>query len=104
MSAIGQRYGINMQKDQLEGLQKVYGQYLENIIPVGEQQLTGDEAAKIRAFKDVSCIAGQCSLGCCRGYGEGHTQVSSLLVKRECFTSTSGSCSSALSYSWCSLC
>lgn len=27
-------------RDQLEGLQKVYGQYLENIIPVGDQQLT----------------------------------------------------------------
>ena len=40
VSRIGQRYGINMQKDQLEGLQKVYGQYLENIIPVGDQQLT----------------------------------------------------------------
>eukprot|EP00879_Flechtneria_rotunda_P009976 GHRR01010432.1.p1 GENE.GHRR01010432.1~~GHRR01010432.1.p1 ORF type:complete len:735 (+),score=296.51 GHRR01010432.1:437-2641(+) len=50
---IGARYGINMHKEQLEGLQKVYGQYLENIIPVGDQQLTGDEAAKISAFKDV---------------------------------------------------
>eukprot|EP00879_Flechtneria_rotunda_P033582 GHRR01037207.1.p1 GENE.GHRR01037207.1~~GHRR01037207.1.p1 ORF type:complete len:109 (-),score=27.01 GHRR01037207.1:292-618(-) len=29
---IGARYGINMHKEQLEGLQKVYGQYLENII------------------------------------------------------------------------
>lgn len=40
VSAVGARYGINMHRDQLDGLQKVYGQYLENIIPVGEQQLT----------------------------------------------------------------
>jgi hypothetical protein len=40
VATIGARYGINMQKDQLEGLQKVYGQYLENSIPVGDQQLT----------------------------------------------------------------
>lgn len=40
VSTIGARYGINMQKDQLDGLQKVYGQYLENSIPVGDQQLT----------------------------------------------------------------
>jgi hypothetical protein len=40
VSRVGQRYGINMHKDQLEGLQKIYGQYLETIIPVGEQQLT----------------------------------------------------------------
>eukprot|EP00878_Enallax_costatus_P008337 GHUV01008715.1.p1 GENE.GHUV01008715.1~~GHUV01008715.1.p1 ORF type:complete len:884 (+),score=360.27 GHUV01008715.1:261-2912(+) len=42
-----------MHKDQLEGLQKVYGQYLETIIPVADQQLDGTEASKIRAFKDV---------------------------------------------------
>jgi hypothetical protein len=29
-----------MHKDQLEGLQKVYGQYLETIIPVADAQLT----------------------------------------------------------------
>lgn len=39
VSAVGARYGINMHKDQLEGLQKVYGQYLETIIPVADQQL-----------------------------------------------------------------
>jgi hypothetical protein len=40
VTAIGSRYGINMHKDQLEGLQKVYGQYLETIIPVADAQLT----------------------------------------------------------------
>uniref|UniRef100_A0A383VE54 Uncharacterized protein n=1 Tax=Tetradesmus obliquus TaxID=3088 RepID=A0A383VE54_TETOB len=53
VTAIGSRYGINMHKDQLEGLQKVYGQYLETIIPVADAQLTGDEANKVRVFKDV---------------------------------------------------
>jgi hypothetical protein len=40
VAAIGSRYGINMHKNQLEGLQKVYGQYLETIIPVADAQLT----------------------------------------------------------------
>lgn len=40
VTRVGQRYGISMHKDQLEGLQKIYGQYLETIIPVGDQQLT----------------------------------------------------------------
>ncbi|KAF6255592.1 hypothetical protein COO60DRAFT_1641425 [Scenedesmus sp. NREL 46B-D3] len=53
VTAIGSRYGISMHKDQLEGLQKVYGQYLETIIPVADAQLTGDEAGKVRVFKDV---------------------------------------------------
>lgn len=39
VSDVGARYGINFHKDQLEGLQKVYGQYLENIIPVADQHL-----------------------------------------------------------------
>lgn len=39
VSMVGARYGINFHKDQLEGLQKLYGQYLEVIIPVGDQQL-----------------------------------------------------------------
>lgn len=39
VKAVGDRYGINMQKDQLQGLQQVFGQYLENIIPIGETQL-----------------------------------------------------------------
>jgi hypothetical protein len=36
---IGSKYGVDMHKEQLEGLQKVYGQYLETIIPTGDNQL-----------------------------------------------------------------
>jgi hypothetical protein len=36
---VGAKYGVDMHKEQLDGLQKVYGQYLEVIIPTGEQQL-----------------------------------------------------------------
>lgn len=36
---IGSKYGVDMHKEQLEGLQKVYGQYLEIIIPTGDTQL-----------------------------------------------------------------
>ncbi|KAF8060559.1 SULTR2 [Scenedesmus sp. PABB004] len=57
VAAVGSRYGIDMHKSQLEGLQKIYGQYLETIIPTGDAQLTGDEAAKVRLFKDVLGLA-----------------------------------------------
>jgi len=39
VKAVGDKYGINMQKDQLQGLQQIFGQYLETIIPVGDTQL-----------------------------------------------------------------
>jgi len=50
---IGGKYGVDMHKEQLDGLQKVYGQYLEVIIPTGDQQLKGDEGPKIKAFKET---------------------------------------------------
>eukprot|EP00877_Chromochloris_zofingiensis_P006644 jgi/Chrzof1/2232/Cz11g07180.t1_TIC110[v5.2] len=50
---VGNKYGINLHRDELDGLQKIYGQYLENIIPRGDQQLRGDEAGKIKSFKDA---------------------------------------------------
>jgi hypothetical protein len=39
VSEVGQKYGINLRKDELEGLQKMYEQYLESLIPSGETQL-----------------------------------------------------------------
>jgi hypothetical protein len=39
VKAVGDKYGLNMQKDQLQGLQQIFGQYLENVIPVGDTQL-----------------------------------------------------------------
>ena len=36
---VGGKYGINFQKDELDGLKRIYGQFLENIIPLGDQQL-----------------------------------------------------------------
>lgn len=39
VKATGDEFGINMHKDDLEGLCKIYSQYLEAIIPVGDQQL-----------------------------------------------------------------
>lgn len=50
---VGDKYGINMKSNELEGLKKIYGQYLETIIPPADQELRGDEVAKIRAFKDA---------------------------------------------------
>jgi len=48
---VGSKYGMKMQKDDLEGLRKIYGQYLETLIPSGDRQLKGDEAAKVSSFK-----------------------------------------------------
>ena len=42
-----------MHKDQLEGLQQIFGQYLQAAVPAGDAPLAGDEAAKITAFKDA---------------------------------------------------
>jgi hypothetical protein len=39
VSGVGAKYGINMQKEQMTGLQQIFGQYLENIIPAGDTQL-----------------------------------------------------------------
>eukprot|EP00798_Chlamydomonas_sp_ICE-L_P014703 gene14703-20743_t len=53
VSAVGSNYGINMQEKELDGLQRVYSQYLEYLIPVEENQLRGDEADKLIAFKNA---------------------------------------------------
>ncbi|GBF94257.1 110 kDa translocon of chloroplast envelope inner membrane [Raphidocelis subcapitata] len=53
VKAVGNKYGINLHKEQLEGLQQVFGQYLEHAVPSGDQQLRGDEAPKILAFKEA---------------------------------------------------
>lgn len=39
VSDVGSKYGINMQRDDLDGLKKLYGQYLESLIPSGDTQL-----------------------------------------------------------------
>ncbi len=36
---VGSEFGIDMHKDDLDGLTKIYGQYLEALIPSGDQQL-----------------------------------------------------------------
>ena len=53
VAAVGSKYGISMQKDEVEGLQKIYGQFLEAVIPSGETQLRGDEADRVRMLKDA---------------------------------------------------
>ncbi len=37
--AVGANYGINFQKDELDGLKRIYGQFLESVIPTGDVQL-----------------------------------------------------------------
>lgn len=39
VAAIGSKYGINLRKEELAGLQQIYEQYLESLIPAGEFQL-----------------------------------------------------------------
>ncbi|MEW5315412.1 MAG: hypothetical protein WDW38_006843 [Sanguina aurantia] len=50
---VGGKYGINMQKDQLDGVKKVYGQFLETLIPTESNHLIGDEGPKVKAFKEA---------------------------------------------------
>uniref|UniRef100_A0A7S0S6E9 Uncharacterized protein n=1 Tax=Chlamydomonas leiostraca TaxID=1034604 RepID=A0A7S0S6E9_9CHLO len=57
VSAVGGKYGINMQKDDLDGLKKIYSQYVEALIPAGDTQLKGDEAPKIAAFKEALSLS-----------------------------------------------
>jgi hypothetical protein len=35
VKSVGDHFGINMQRDQLDGLKKIYSQFLENMIPTG---------------------------------------------------------------------
>ena len=53
VAAVGSKYGVNMQRDQLDGLQKIYGQFLESVIPTGETQLKGDEAERVKVLKEA---------------------------------------------------
>ena len=39
VAAVGSKFGVNMHGSELEGLQKIYGQYLESLIPSGDTQL-----------------------------------------------------------------
>lgn len=49
----GPRYGINFQRDELDGLKRIYARFLETLIPVGDVPLTGDEAPKVAAFREA---------------------------------------------------
>lgn len=42
VDAVGSKYGINMHKDDIDSLVRIYGQYLENLIPTGDTQLRCD--------------------------------------------------------------
>ncbi|KAI8462253.1 MAG: hypothetical protein J3K34DRAFT_476400 [Monoraphidium minutum] len=53
VAAAGAKYGVDMKRDQLEGVQQIFGQYLEGVVPKGDQPLRGDEASKILAFKEA---------------------------------------------------
>ncbi|KIY98725.1 hypothetical protein MNEG_9237, partial [Monoraphidium neglectum] len=39
VSAVGAKYGVNMRRDQLEGLVQIFGQYLEGVVPKGDAPL-----------------------------------------------------------------
>jgi hypothetical protein len=64
VAAVGNKYGIDMYKDELDGLCRIYGQYLEALIPIGSKQLRGDEALNIRAFKDALRLSDEDAAAC----------------------------------------
>ena len=39
VKAVGDKYGVDMRRDQLEGLVQIFGQYLEGVVPKGQDQL-----------------------------------------------------------------
>jgi len=51
--ALERQYGINFLRDEIDGLKRIYGQFIQGVIPHGDEQLSGSEADKIRAFKDT---------------------------------------------------
>jgi hypothetical protein len=51
VSAVGAKYGVSMQKDELEGLLKIYGQFLEAVIPSGDTQLRYIAALNLRKYE-----------------------------------------------------
>jgi hypothetical protein len=53
VAALEGKYGIKMAREELDGLQRIYGHYLETVIPKGDTQLTGGEAANVKQFKEV---------------------------------------------------
>jgi len=53
VASVGRRHGLDLRRDQPDGLRKIYGQFLEATVPAGENPLRGDEAARILAFKDA---------------------------------------------------
>eukprot|EP00798_Chlamydomonas_sp_ICE-L_P010243 gene10243-8160_t len=53
VSGVESNYGISMAKDELSGLQMIYSQYLESLIPLEEKVLRGDEAPKIKTFMEA---------------------------------------------------
>ena len=42
VAGVGAKFGLNMRKDQLDGLLNIYSQYLESMIPSGDIQLRCD--------------------------------------------------------------
>lgn len=72
VKAVGDKYGINMHKEQLEGLQQLFGQYLEHAVPTGDQQLRWAGGADGRGccvccvLRVVCCMLRVACCCCCR--------------------------------------
>lgn len=50
---INSRFGVDLAAKQTADVARVYGIYLESIIPKGETPLTGQEPGQVRAFKEA---------------------------------------------------
>jgi hypothetical protein len=68
VKSVGDRFGISMQRDQLDGLKKIYGQFLENIIPTGGQRVhCWMPGAPLLDGRQLACRCIICACtGCCR--------------------------------------
>ena len=56
---IGAAYGINFQRDELDGLKRIYGQFLESVIPTGDTQLKVGCALMRYRFGELAAAGAQ---------------------------------------------
>ncbi|KAK9915263.1 hypothetical protein WJX75_006851 [Coccomyxa subellipsoidea] len=57
VAAIGDRVGANLSVKLVDELKRIYDAYLESTVPPGDLPLKGDEADRIKAFKDAIGLA-----------------------------------------------
>ena len=81
VDTVGSKYGINMHKDDIDSLVRIYGQYLENLIPTGDTQLRCDrqrrEESHAAAAVAAAAAAPAAAIGSSRSSGSINSSTTS---------------------------